>query len=1024
MKRLCFAVAALAMLVTSCAKDDTTIVVPEGETLVSFKVNTPEINTRYGEGTTANQLFYAVYQNGTLLENISALTADKAVAINISAEVQIALVKGIVYDILFWAQAEDAPYTFDGAKVTIDYANLAANEEAYDAFFRNYRIETGTTTSHYVELYRPFAQLNIATGDTEAAINAGFDVAKTAITIETCTVLDLATGEASEPQEITFAMNSKAEGTYQDFDIIAMNYLLVNSDKELIDLAFNVEDNAGKATSLNFENVPIQRNYRTYILGNLLTTEEIIDVVIIPAFGGDYETAGFVGAKIGDVVYETLEEAIVAAYDGDIIELSYGEFVFPMNITTNGTRAGERRLRFLGQGEAKTTVSFGTEGVASDGGLNCYADNLSLSFRNMKIVSPSVGTKHGGFGRVASVDFKDCTYEGQYYAYGDTKFENCTIDPQTGYAYTGEENVDFIDCTFNCSKGKGLQVYADGTNFSSVINIKNCTFTAAEIGYTWDEKPVTAIDINSNGGKFLVNIDNTTATGFGTGLYSGSDLWNIKGGAANITVMIDGEIAPICVGTAERLAEVLTMESENISVVLTNDIDLPISSLGSITAGSGEYKLGGENTKNITIDLGENKLNITTTYWSAIGAKNNEALITIKNGSMTSTGNSAGTWNAWDLRFSNCNYAFENVVFEKAVALDNVGKTTSMTQVTITDTHDTDTYGLWITAEGQTVTLDDCVMDMTPASDGRGIKIDEQYVDAPAKVTLNVSNTVFKTEEKSAIIVKSAAGAEINASNIDITGVAADTEYAVWVDEGSLNSYDLVVVNGCSKRAENEVAIADQDVEALRSALSQGAYAVMQGNMTANAEETGPTCFTQTNGGVIDGNGYWMYAYAASNNPGNDSAIRTSGGTIKNLNIWYAWKGIYIVNGPNPSKLYLDNVTVNPSNAVNYAIHCDQGAGKGLEAANCKFYTVVAYAASIGDVKFTNCEFGANTKYVGNASCNAYAPTEFVGCAFEEGFTVATYAACTFEDCTLGGVALTEANIGELVSEVANATIK
>ena len=256
------------------------------------------------------------------------------------------------------------------------------------------------------------------------------------------------------------------------------------------------------------------------------------------------------------------------------------------------------------------------------------------------------------------------------------------------------------------------------------------------------------------------------------------------------------------VATADELAEALKADAENIAVKLAGDLDVAISSLGQQTGGSGEYKLGGENTKNITIDLNGKKLNITTTYWSALGAKNADAVFTIKNGRMTSTGNSATPWNAWDLRFSNCNYVFEDVVFEKAVALDNVAKSTVMTGVTISDTVNTDAYGLWITAEGQTVTLEDCVIDMTPATDGRGIKIDEQYVDAPALVTLNVANTTFKTEEKAAILVKSKAGAVINAENLDITGVAADTTNAVWVDSDSAAYADKVTVTGANVKQE------------------------------------------------------------------------------------------------------------------------------------------------------------------------------------------------------------------------------
>ena len=221
-------------------------------------------------------------------------------------------------------------------------------------------------------------------------------------------------------------------------------------------------------------------------------------------------------------------------------------------------------------------------------------------------------------------------------------------------------------------------------------------------------------------------------------LLTGDLDYNIK-----IDANFDGDIdaanpEPVEVTTAEELAAALRADALGIAVKLANDIDLPILSLGQITGGSGEYKLGGENTKNITIDLNGKKLNITTTYWSNLGAKNDDAVFTIKNGTMTSS-QATGTWNSYDLTFSNCDYIFEDVVFEKAVAFDNAGKNVTLKDVTINETHDY--YAMWITAAGQTVTIDG----LTVSSDGRGIKIDEQYVGYPAKVTLNVKNATFKT---------------------------------------------------------------------------------------------------------------------------------------------------------------------------------------------------------------------------------------------------------------------------------------
>ena len=274
------------------------------------------------------------------------------------------------------------------------------------------------------------------------------------------------------------------------------------------------------------------------------------------------------------------------------------------------------------------------------------------------------------------------------------------------------------------------------------------------------------------------------------------------------------EVGKTNIYSAEQLAEALTADEENIEVVLVNDIDLPISSLGQITGGSGEYKLGGENTKNITIDLNGKTLNVTTTYWSNLGAKNDDALITIKNGTMTSS-QPTGTWNSYDLTFSNCNYVIEDVVFEKAIALCNMNRAATLKNVTINETHDY--YAMWISAEGQNVTIDN----LTINSAGRGIKIDEQYVnEALAKVTLNVSNSEFDTVKKAAIVAKTAAGADITLANNDITKVDEDSAFAVWVDEDAADYASLVVVKGGLCRVEGTSVLPADTEESLKNLLT------------------------------------------------------------------------------------------------------------------------------------------------------------------------------------------------------------
>ena len=229
--------------------------------------------------------------------------------------------------------------------------------------------------------------------------------------------------------------------------------------------------------------------------------------------------------------------AIANAEDGAVIRVA-GEVVLPNGL--NNAKSGS--LTIVGMGE-DSKVAFNSVPGGADGGLNCYADGMDLYFKDIKIVSPNTGSAYsGGFGRAKSVTFENCEYIGQYRAGSAyTKFIGCNIDPQNSYIYTDSANVDFMDCTFNCSEGKGIQVYNDGNTSKTVVNVTDCEFTAAKHGATWDGKPVTAIDINSNGETFEVNITNTTATGFPSGLVSGETLFNIKGGAEYITVNVDGK---------------------------------------------------------------------------------------------------------------------------------------------------------------------------------------------------------------------------------------------------------------------------------------------------------------------------------------------------------------------------------------------------------------------------------------------------------------------------------------------------
>lgn len=308
MKKFLLAVAAFGMLMTSCTNDETTQ--GDNSSSVKFTVSTPEMKTRadiidvYGTGFAAEDLEYAIYEcdaEGNIKNNtpniskeIEGAFAGNALETTFTER----LVNGKHYVILFWADATNDPYTVDWEAQTVsitDPTALMAQDENLDAFFSKVQFTVkNNMLEQTVELKRPFAQLNVGVSDTAAAATAGLKVAQTQAKVKAYTSLNLFDGSVSGQQELTYQFANIPENvTFTDpegtaYDIISMNYLLVN-EKELNDVIFTYTDadDAQAIPERTFSLVPVQRNHRTFIVGDLLTTAVNVKVIIIPGFDGD-----------------------------------------------------------------------------------------------------------------------------------------------------------------------------------------------------------------------------------------------------------------------------------------------------------------------------------------------------------------------------------------------------------------------------------------------------------------------------------------------------------------------------------------------------------------------------------------------------------------------------------------------------------------------------------------------------------------------------------------------------------------
>ena len=346
MKRLfLFLAVAGLMATTACSRDEMESAGMNGDGVVTFSARLPEqLQTRsMGDGQTARKLTYAVYAAG---EQTPLLTSESEGApavefTDLKAQLTLRLTTGKSYDVLFWADAygqkdESNPYKVDyqAQTVTVDYAAAESNDESRDAFFGSVTgMKVTGAMSQDVTLVRPFAQVNVGTDDLEEAVAGGLQSAALATSMSATnvpTTLNLLNGTTTGSTSVDFASHAVPTELLvvsgRTYTYLAMNYLLMGADKTTTNIAFAFTDGATTG-NLTFSNVPVQRNYRTNIIGSVLTGDVDFDIDIDPGFGEpDHNLSQllFAAENGGTVELEenmTLEQEITVA-EGKKMELN------------------------------------------------------------------------------------------------------------------------------------------------------------------------------------------------------------------------------------------------------------------------------------------------------------------------------------------------------------------------------------------------------------------------------------------------------------------------------------------------------------------------------------------------------------------------------------------------------------------------------------------------------------------------------------------------------------------------------
>ena len=250
-------------------------------------------------------------------------------------------------------------------------------------------------------------------------------------------------------------------------------------------------------------------------------------------------------ASIGEQGYASLDAAIQAAQDNDIIVVSAGEY------TLNGSLTYANKAFTIKAADGET-VSFDMSAAVALHGAKITFEGVTFDY---KTNGNYIGLQHAD-----TLVYNDCTINGMVFLYATNEtFNRCTFIQTSADAYNvwtyGAKNVVFNECKFNCV-GKSVLVYNEGANAKTDLNVNDTTFYASA-----PVKGKAAIEIDTSlmteGGATITVDAGTTATGFSEGSNSGDTLWNDKKQTAetnkNTTVTVADEtvFAPKSEGVAK-----------------------------------------------------------------------------------------------------------------------------------------------------------------------------------------------------------------------------------------------------------------------------------------------------------------------------------------------------------------------------------------------------------------------------------------------------------------------------------------
>ena len=302
MRKYLLLFASAALLFTGCSKEKFgQDAVSDGETVeVSIETSLPmsgpatrAVWDNDGNAAYVDHWIMEVYDKDEALYDRKELKGQTG----LTKTFTVTLIKNQNYKFVFWADREGS---YETAKLTDIKAVLSsdsrqAGKDSLDAFFCMKPYKSTRSESVSAVLNRPFGQVNVVTLDTKkvfdeignAAEYGKFIPKNLKVTAKVYNGFNALADTLADLKPVTltesecYGKTPYSYADHRDSTTLFMDYLFVGKEQELVDLAFEFESH-GEKVEYAFASVPMQRNYRTNIFGNLLSDDAEWTVTVDP----------------------------------------------------------------------------------------------------------------------------------------------------------------------------------------------------------------------------------------------------------------------------------------------------------------------------------------------------------------------------------------------------------------------------------------------------------------------------------------------------------------------------------------------------------------------------------------------------------------------------------------------------------------------------------------------------------------------------------------------------------------------